>query len=159
MLSFVVKDFWFLFVEKETFQKHSGFGFVHITSYCKKTRMWIYSVRQWESFSCAINRSRLIVMIWVVFVCFLRCSGVLSLSCLSGETSSLVSIWQRFPLSLILCRLARSAVQALGSLICPGIEVSEDRLSLSFHPDSKESRSLAICVYSHLRGKAHASAL
>lgn len=79
--------------------------------------------------------------------------------CLSGGTSSLVSIWQRFPLSLILYRQARSTLQALGSPIFPGIQVPEDRLPLSFHPDSKESRSLAICVYSHLRGKAHASAL
>lgn len=40
------------------------------------------------------------------------------------------------------------------SLIYPGIQVPEDHLPLSLQPGSKESRSLGVCVYSHLGGEA-----
>lgn len=117
--------------------------------------MWVYSVRPWESFFFAINQNWFSVMMGVLLerVVFApcRCGGSV---CQSGGTSPAVSVWQRFPLSPILCSLARRALQAH-----PGIQVPEDRLPPSLHPGSKDSSSPALCVRSQLRGEVHTSAL
>lgn len=112
-------------------------------SYHKKTRMWIYSGGQWESFFLAINRSWLTVRIGVMFECVLfalcRCGVSVCLSVCLGELLPYSASGNAFLLASFFADWQKHS---------PGPGFSDlswnagpqGSLPLSLQPDSEESR-------------------